>query len=559
MSVLPSFYIDNVALSATETINVRGNQVTDLQGSGSVRAFNISNCENLRVKNNKALRIRSVTNNGIGFYISNCPDTLLVYNVASRCDVGFDFSSITTLNVYNLTAHNCTIGIRTFSNGTFRNIALSTVKGSKYYQTNTGFLIETGDTADIDYMYYDKLGTLINGTATQGDNIWENQILYMDEANDDLTPDYITVLVNTGTANPLRTTTPCIGGIESEIVDEVTANRKYHYELLDNSFWDIDNQEAAEVAIIKAFQSRILANAEAAEQTVERNNYVKFATSVLRFSDLFPMQSYYANQTKFRNRVMDMWYSTQNVGTKPAINNAIGGYNLFPTFFQRASEIEDGWIIDVSYVNDNNWLLGDYDLKYGIVIDVLGTSTLSKASSGECYTNVMNSVADIAPTRWALHDEPEPTNYILFTDMYRGFENCVLDNMIYDDDFAISPDIENQDGEIVTPMILTAAVATTGAAASGNYELSTLDRVYSDNITRTMYYKLGDTAAEIAAESWTEITYPIGEIINLNKSYIQFRIVIEDILRRIDYAFLGLCLRPYTTSLIWDWSERPTS
>lgn len=547
MATLPVFYVDNVRLLYTDTLFVRGNVVADAYGN-NITGIRIKNCENARAKNNKCLRLRSKTSNSIGFKIHNCDDFLALYNVSSRCNVGFDFEDIDTLNVYNLTSHNCTTHIKTDSDGYFRNIALSAYDNWKHYKNCTGFSLQAGAALDIDYMMYYGLGTLYSSNnVTVGSNIDEDKPIYMDEDNDDLTPDHISTLVNTGIDNPLRTTDPCIGGIESEVTDELTADRQYHYELLDNSFWDIENPTAAEVILIKAYQSRVLANAELAEQTVERNYYVKDAISVKRFSELYPMYARYANGSKFKKRVMDMWFSGQNPATLTAYNNSIGGYNLYPSFFKRLEDEDDFWIIDESYVDIDNYLLGYEGQKYGIVIDVLGLSTLSQATSGECYNNVMKSVADIATVHWNLHHEPQPDNYLLFTDLYNNFENCTLTNMVYNDDFNIEIDEVLDDGQLVTPLISTETVSASGSTI----ELSTLDRLNSESVIRKMYYRQGETSGSMG--SWIEIDHPIGETIDISASYIQFKIVAQNVIRKIDYEFLGLCLRPYFSAR--DWTE----
>ena len=558
MVALPAFYVDNVRLLYTDTLIVRGNTVSDCYGYAEVIGIEITNADEVRAKNNKVVRMRA-NSPGVGFSISNCTDVLLAYNVASRCDIGFDFSNITTLNIYNLTAHDCETHVRSDSSCYCRNVAMSSFEDHKTYKNSTGFLLTGGAALDIDYMMHSGLSTVFSRTVSfEGKNISENQILYMDEPNDDLTPDFISQLVNVGINNPLRTEDPCIGGIESIVTDEVTAQRPYYLDLLDNSFWDIDNDQAAEVSFIKAFQSRILANCEITERQVERDYYIKSAESTARFAELYPMYACYANQTKFKKRVMDMWYAGQNPATLTAYNNAIGGYNLFPSYFKRMEDVTDGWIIDVSYVDHNNWLLGMEDQKYGIVIDVLGLSTLSQSASAECYNNVQNSVSDIAPVRWALHHEPEPPTYRLFTDLYNNFENCILTNMVYNDDFNISPDIVQQDCAIKTPLISTEGVTASGivytetGAVSGATELSVLDRVYSETISRKIYYRQGNTQSEVDAGTWIEITRPIGEVLSLTSAYVQFRIAATEILRQIDYEFMGLCLRPYSTARIWE-------
>jgi hypothetical protein len=432
-------------------------------------------------------------------------------------------------------------------------VAFSAYKDSSLYRVSKGFEVDPVYSINVDYAIHSGLATFIDGDAVEGDEINEKQILYIDEPNDDLTPDYISELVNAGTENPIRDEYVDIGGIESPVTDETTADRNYWYDLIDNSFWDIENVQAAEVSFIKSFQSRVLANAEVEKSSVINDAYIKTAESVERFSELYPMYARYANQTKFKKRVMDMWFSGQNPATVQSYQNSIGGYNLLPSFFKRMEDYEDGWVIGVSYIAHDNWLNSMEDLKYGIAIDILGTSTMNQATSGECYNNVMNSVADIAPVRWFLHEEAQPTGYFIFTDMWNGFEDCQLDNMRYNDDFNISISEVGEDGEAVTPLMATTTLMASGVP-SGNVELSLLDRVYSENITREFYYRQG--TSEFTMSSWEEITDHIGGVIILDQPYVQFKINVENVIREIDYEFQGIGLRQYSS--VRDWT-RPQS
>lgn len=548
----PQYYPDNVNIDMDDTIIVRGNDVSDITGNNAV-AYKLNNIKNLRAKNNKAIRIRSPNGNAKGFEIAVIEDAYLLYNVASRTNTGFDFYSLEKLNVFNMTAHNCNSCASVAATGNFNNVAFSAYKDSSLYRISNGFEIDPAYSINIDYVIHAGLATLVDGTAVEGDEIYEKQILYIDEPNDDLTPDYISELVNAGTENPIRDEYIDVGGLESPVTDETTADRNYWYDLIDNSFWDIENTQAAEVSFIKSFQSRVLANAEVETSQVVNDTYIKTAESVERFSELYPMYARYANQTKFKKRVMDMWFSGQNPATVQSYQNSIGGYNLLPSFFKRMEDYEDGWVIGVSYIAHDNWLNSMEDLKYGIGIDILGTSTMNQATSGECYNNVMSSVADIAPVRWFLHEEVQPTGYYIFTDMWNGFEDCQLDNMHYNDDFNISIDAVGEDGEVLTPLMATTTLMASGVP-SGNVEVSLLDRTYSENITREFSYRQG--SSEFAMSSWEEITDCIGGVIILDQPYVQFKINVENVIREIDYEFQGIGLRQYSS--VRDWT-RPQS
>ena len=110
MATLPSAYVDNISLLKTDTVIFRGNRISDCYGA-NIHAIHIQNCTNLIAKDNQAVRIRSNGGVGKGFEINDCDNAILLYNVASRVDVGFDLISVATLNIYNLTAHNCDIAL----------------------------------------------------------------------------------------------------------------------------------------------------------------------------------------------------------------------------------------------------------------------------------------------------------------------------------------------------------------------------------------------------------------------------------------------------------------
>jgi hypothetical protein len=541
---LPAAYIDNVRLVSSKTISVRGNIVYDCYGE-NITGIKIDSCEDVIVKNNKCVRLRSNGGIGRGYHISNCEETNLIYNVSSRVDVGFDFSSLTELIIYNLTSNNTDICIRTDSDCTIRNLALSSSKEWKLYKNNLGIFTLGSSSADVDYLIYSGIGTLYSGSATFGSTVSEKRILYIDEENDDLTPDYISVLVNTGTANTVYSTYVDTGGVRSPVTVEQTAKIKYFYSLLDNDFWDVENEESAEVSFIKSIQSRAFASAETEFNVSKNDYYIKTMTSSNGFASLFPANMRYQNASKFNKRVADLFYATQGPGVVASMQTGIGGYNVYPSFFRRIEDATFGWILAQSAVDVDNWLLGYDGIRYGIYVDVLGTSTLSTATSGECYNNVMDCVADIAPVKWFLHNEPQPTGYKLFTDMWNGFENCTLSNMQYNDDFAISPTQEDQDGNITTPLISTIGVVVTGTSVSGdNVEISLLDRIWSENIRRKLYYRQGTSSSNLTA--WEEIRETIGGHFLITNPYIQFKITIENLPRKNDYEFIGLCFREYS-------------
>ena len=540
------FYVDNVVVKDDETIFVRGNKVSDCYGGTAITGITIKNNTNVRMKNNTVVRMRSWAKNSLGFDVSDNDNLVAVYNVAARCNKGFYFENLAELYVYNLTSHNCTTHIHSTVNGYFYNIALSCFSDWKDYNKSTGFLLGPTTTIIADYTYHYGLKDIYSGgTANLGANVLVDHLLYADEQNDDLTPDHISDAVKAGIANPLGTTTPSIGGIQSLITDEYTADRLYQYDLLDNSFWDVENEYSVEMSFIKAFQSRILANSESAVKQTIRDFYLKTASSTIAFSENYPTHTYYQNASLFKKKVMNLWYAGQNVGTTFSYNTAIGGYHILTSFFSRLEDMADAWILKQAYVDENNYLLGREAQQYGIVIDVLGVSTLSRGASAECYTNVMECVADIGEVKWNLHPEVQPTLYVMFADLYNGYMGCELDNMFYNDDLAICISAVNVDGQILTPLISTEGLSASGAisgSVSGYVELSTLERNFSESVSRTMYYRVGDTSSSMSA--WTQIHTPIGEILNLDdKAYVQFKLDLSSVFRQIDYEFLGLCMR----------------
>lgn len=544
---LPYLYIDNVNLTHTETVQIRDNRVYDCYSNGTVIGIHASNLDHVRVKDNQVMRIRSITDS-LGMQFNHCNDVLLQSNTISRVQSGVSFHAVNTLNVYNLTVHNAQHCIESDSSGTFRNVVLSTYQDSRYYKSNYGFYLSGSPTIDLDYCYYMNLGQLAyGGTVNVGTNVEEKAIIYMDEPNDGLTPDYISELDSAGTQDAALDDPVFMGGIKSPVTDEVTAGRNYFYELIDETFWDMDNPKSGEYSFIRAFQSRFLASAEVAERQMERDLYLKQLGSLDRFTELFPMYEYYASGEQFRKRVMDLWFATTNPATLSAYNSSIGGYNLHPSFFMRMEDYTGSWIIGESYIDHDNWLLGYEGAKYGIFIDVLGISTLSHSASAECYTNTMRSVADIAPVRWFLHEEQQPTDYFLFTDNWNHYEECTLTNAIYNEQYCISAREDNTDVEILTPSIPVNGIGpiiayTETYAPSGDVEVSLFDRVYSETLIRKFYYRVG---SGISWGSWTEIVYPIGGHFILTEPYVQFKITVQYILDIIDYEFVGFCLRPY--------------
>jgi len=239
-----------------------------------------------------------------------------------------------------------------------------------------------------------------------------------------------------------------------------------------------------------------------------------------------------------------MWYAGQNPGTLAAYNNAIGGYTLLPSFFKRLEDVDDSWIVGGSYVGYNNYLLGNLQQYYGIGIDILGLSTLSTNASAECYNNVQNSVADIGPVEWILHDEVQPDGYFVFTDMYNRFEDCSLSNMVYNDDFNISIDEVQKDCSWQTPVISTETIGV-----SGQVEVSFLERIYSENIIRNLYYRTGANPGTM--NTWQSLDKSVSAIISINDAYVQFKAEISGVLRQIDYEFIGLAIKAYSSSREW--------
>lgn len=538
------FYIDNVNINRSNSTIIGGNVVTDIYSSTLAEGIHAELIPTLILRDNKVARIRSLAESA-GIDCNYCDTVNGSFNTISRAGSGLILQNSNYSEIYNLTIHECYTCVNTSANGVFRNIVFSEYEQYKNYSKANGFIIQTGTTIDVDYIIHYGLSGLFTsygtGTYTLGDEEYNQKPIFIDEAQDDLTPDHIDFMVKSGIDEPRLYEDPSIGGIQSKITDEITADKKYYLDLLDNSFWDIENLQSGEISLIKAFNSRILAACELADFQIERDYYIKFCSSLDGFTELYPMHSRYHTPSRAKKNAMDMWMGGQNACTLPSYNRGIGGYNLLPSFFKRALSYDDGWIIDVSYVDYDNYLLGADMMKYGIIIDVLGISTLTQEASAECYTNVMNTIADIAPVYWHLHKEVQPPNYITFADFYNNFEYCELDNMIYNEDYHISIYEVQQDGSILTPLITVTGFAASGSP-SGAVELSTFDRINSEIVDRTMYYRIGNDSSSMT--SWQTIEHPIGEILYLDdKIYVQFKIDVSNVLRQIDYEFVGLAMR----------------
>lgn len=544
MATLPAFYIDNVSLTRSDTVYVRGNRVTNLSGK-DVTGIEATNCDNLRMKNNSTIRINSTTGTSTGIKVSDTLDALLIYHTAARTQLGLDLDS-TVLDVYNVTTHNCSTGITSQSGGDFYNIAMSAGKDHYTYKNSYGIESVSG-TVNLDYAIYYQLADLEEpgsaGSFSLGDTISDQRLIYFDPDNDNYTPDHISTAVNTGTANPVKSTAVDISGIESLITNEISVSDNFFYDLFDNDFWDSSSELLPQISFWRALQSRAAANSELAAYEVERMYYIKMANTLDRYGSVFPATSQYINQEQYRRRLMDLWWGTFNPATVQSYQNGIGGYNLLPTFITRAEDLQNSWVIGVSYVNYNNWILGTEAQKYGIALDVLGTSTMTLQTSAEMFKNVNECIADMAPIKWFMHEEAQPSGYTLFTDLYNGFELCDLTNMVYDDQYCISVETVGSSGEVITPVIPTDTTLST--SVSGDVEVSLLDRRYSEVIDRSFYYRQADNPNLISGYTWTEINKPIGGYLTIDSDYVQFKLEVSGVIRTIDYSFMGLCMRPY--------------
>ncbi len=558
MSSLPLIFPDNNYLNTDNTVIIRNNVVRDCKATTPVVGIEISNHQNVVAKNNKVSRMNNQSGTCFGMVLNSCDKVFLQYNAVSRCNVGSQFNGISTLYVYNYTAHNCMFAVDSNSSGIFRNLSISSWIDTKYYKNSIIFSLDDSAVIDVDYMYYFNTASMYtgNGIVGAGANVEEKEILYMDEQSDDLTPDPISEIVNAGTTNLLGETTVDIGGVASEVTDDVTAQRNYHYDLMDNAFWDVENAKSVEVSFVRAFQSRIMAGSELANKSVEYNTYIKYADSLTRFTELYPMYARYCTATQFKKRVMDVWYAGQNCGTAQAYQSAIGGYNLLPSFIKRLEDVSESWSVGESYIDIDNYLLGTDEHKFGIGIDVLGWSTLTMATSAECYRNTMNSIADLAPVYWLTHEEVQPSGYVVLANGYNDFGACSLSNMMYSDEYTIIVNDIGSIAQLETPvLLLTNVVAyTLGTATSGQIELSVLDRVYSEEVSRNIYYRVGTTPLNLG--SWRSVSKTVGEVIETaENSYIQFKITIANLPRQIDYEFVSLAFRGNLSSRVWNYDS----
>ena len=530
-------YIDNTTISRSTTTIIAGNVIKNIYSDTLAVGIRIDGVNTLILRDNKVSVCRSQTDSA-GIHVSNTTNVNASFNTVSRTKTGLNLDTVTTSKVWNFTAHNCETCINGKTTGTYYNIVLSSYNDNTTYKTNVGFYIPTGKSATTDYVAYYGLGDLYTtagtGTFTLGNTSWTDKPLYVDEPNDDLTPDHTSFLVKNGITEPRLYENPSLGGVQSLITDEETAPTDYFYDLIDNSFWDIDNEVAGEVCITRANQSRVLANCERALFQVTKDFYIKTASSLDIFASPFPINSNYLTPSKYKKAVMDLWYSSANACTSTSYERSIGGYNLLPTFIKRTWDYPEYWIIDDSYLDYDNYLMGMDDQKYGIWLDVLGVSTITSEAFNECYGNVQNSISDIAPVRWNCHDEVEPTDFVIFTKWYNDWDLCTLTNMVYNEDEHISIYVVGTQGQILTPEIYVDHISLYDSV-----ELATFDRINSETVSRTMYYRTGTGPGTMG--SWVEIARPIGEVLPLDSNpYIQFKFVVDNVLRQIDYEFISL-------------------
>ena len=550
--MFPTFYIDNVALTNSDTSEIRGNRVSDCTGVTCIGIQSTGDLgSNLLQKNNTCVRLRTLAGVSEGFHADGYSTIQSLYNTASRCNIGYHVHDTEEVISYNNTSHDNQTGFYTRNTPVYniRNVCVSCYENHTSFQHSTAFDFDAASVAaTVDYAVVFGTSTIVNNANISiGPYLYAEKPIYMNEPIDDLTPDNISIATNNGTNNYYDDTYFSIGGKHSDITTEATADKMYHYSMIDNTFWDVSDEGSLEVALIKAAQSRTVSAAEAALSTVVNDRYFKQLDSSAYYSELFPAYSTYESATQFSKHMFDLWFATTQPATIQSMQTSIGGYNLFPSFFKRADEFTTAWILGMGIVSFTNVLSSTAFLRYGIGVDVLGVSTLTATALDDTKNNTLQYASDLGPIAWILHDEVQPADYILYTDMWNGYEDTDLSYMRFNEDFNIEPTrVDIPSPPSGGPCYLTTGeidVSGITFAPPDYVEVSLLDRVRSENANRELYYREGDNTGELVADPWKLIPQYIGGKLYFTKNLAQFRVVVTDHLRIKDYEFIGICLR----------------
>jgi hypothetical protein len=296
-------------------------------------------------------------------------------------------------------------------------------------------------------------------------------------------------------------------------------------------------------AIFRAIQYIIYAQAEMTTIEVQKNYYLKLAENLARFSSIFPIYARNLTFEQFRKRLMDIWLGYQEPSTIQGLNRIAGAYTGIPLFAHRYIDDDRVWIINRSYLDQvppENYISGTAFQMYGAIFEVFGWSKISAEVNAE-FEKIFRENASLGPIGIDKYQEDEPPGFLLIKDGYNNFDLMNLDNMelvvgssreVYVIDASLPASLETYPVSIYD-MIFYGYLTS--------IQLNLFERLYSDDLTRKIYYAWGDTPSIFGP--WIEIPYVWPMTIPLDGNYLKFKIDVTDMADVKNYALVSMMLK----------------
>ena len=297
-------------------------------------------------------------------------------------------------------------------------------------------------------------------------------------------------------------------------------------------------------AIFRAIQYIIYAQAEMTTIEVQKNYYLKLAENLSRFSSTFPLYSRTLTFEQFRKRVLDIWLGYQEPSTVLGLNRIVGAYTGLPLFVHRYIDDDRVWILNHSYLDQapdpENYIAGTTHQMYGAIFEVFGWSRISAEVDAE-FEKIFRENASLGPLGIEKYQEDEPPGFLLIADGFNNFDLMTLDNMelvagsnreVYVVDPSLSASLETYPVSIYD-------ITFYGYLTS--LQLNLFEHLYSDDLTRRIYYAWGNTPTVFG--SWIELPYVWPMTIPLDGNYLKIKIEVSDVTDVKNYSLVSIMLK----------------
>ena len=277
---------------------------------------------------------------------------------------------------------------------------------------------------------------------------------------------------------------------------------------------------------------------------VERNYYLKLADNLARFSSIFPIYARTLTFEQFRKRLQDIWFGYQEPSTVLGLNRIAGAYTGIPLFVHRYLEDDDIWILNRSYLDQTpipeTYIGGTAFQMYGAIFEVFGWENVSAEVNAE-FEKIFRENASLGPVGIKKYSEEEPAGFLLIKDGFNDFDLMTLDNMelvagsgreVYVIDPTLSASLETYPISIYD-MIFYGYLT--------NIQVNLFERLYSDDLTRKIYYAWGSDPVTFGP--WIELPFVWPMTIPLDGNYLKFKIEVSDVADAKNYVFVSMMLK----------------